>query len=69
MMPFRALMKNLCKETSWLDLNANECKRGPNMGSFKMNMFGWKRDVYKEKEFAYDKYVSYFCIDLCSIKF
>jgi hypothetical protein len=63
-------LKDLCKEATWLDLNANECKQGLNMGSSKMNMFGWKRNVYKKKECAYGMYVSsYFCIDLCSIKF
>jgi hypothetical protein len=41
--------KDLCKEATWLDLNANECKRGPNMNSSKMNMFGWKKNVYKKK--------------------
>jgi hypothetical protein len=40
-------MKNLCKEVPWLDLNANECKQCHNMDSFKMNMFGWKKNLYK----------------------
>jgi hypothetical protein len=63
-------LEDLCKEVAWLDLNVNECKRSLNMSSFKMNMFGWRKNVYKKKEFAYSKYVSsYFCIDLCSIKF
>ncbi len=63
-------LKDLCKEVAQLDLNANECKQGLNMSNFKMNMFGWRRNVYKKREFAYGKYVSlYFCIDLCSIKF
>ncbi len=63
-------LKDLCKEAAWLDLNANECKRGPNKNSSKMSMFGWRKNVYKKKEFAYGRYVSsYFCIDLCSIKF
>jgi len=42
-------LKDLCKEAAWLDLNANECKRGPNMNSSKMSMFGWKKSVYKKK--------------------
>jgi hypothetical protein len=25
----------------------NECKQGPNMDSSKMNMFGWRRNVYQ----------------------
>jgi len=63
-------LKDLCKEATWLDLNANECKRSPNMNNSKMNMFGWRKNVYKKKEFAYGRYVSsYFYIDLCSIKF
>jgi hypothetical protein len=62
-------LKDLCKKVAWLDLNVNECKQNPNMGSFKMNMFRWKMNVYKNK-FAYGKYVlSYYYIDLCSIKF
>ncbi len=63
-------VKNLCKEVASLDLNANECKRGLNMGNSKMNMFGWKKNVYTNFFFAYNKYVSsYFCIDLCLINF
>jgi hypothetical protein len=63
-------LEDLCKVAAWVDLNANECKRGPNMNSSKMSMFGWRKNVYKKKEFAYGKYISsYFCIDLCSIKF
>jgi hypothetical protein len=63
-------LKDLCKEAAWLDLNANECKRGPNMNSSKMSMFGWRKSVYQKKEFAYGRYVSsHFCIDLFSIKF
>jgi hypothetical protein len=63
-------LKDLCKEAAWLDLNANECKRSLNKNSSKMSMFGWKKNVYQKKEFAYGRYVSsYFCIDLCSIKF
>jgi hypothetical protein len=46
-------LNDLCKEATWLDLNANECKRGPNMNSSKMSMFGWRKSVYKKKEFAY----------------
>jgi hypothetical protein len=42
-------LEDLCKEAAWLDLNANECKQGPNMNSSKMNMFGWKKNVYKKK--------------------
>jgi hypothetical protein len=41
-------LKDLSKEVAWLDLNVNECKRGPKMGSYKMNMFGWKRNVLKK---------------------
>ncbi len=63
-------LEDLYKEAASLDLNTNECKRGPNMNSSNMSMFGWRKNVYKKKEFAYGKYVSsYFCIDLCSIKF
>jgi hypothetical protein len=63
-------LKDLCEEAAWLDLNANECKRGPNKNSSKMSMFGWRKNVHQKKEFAYGRYVSsYFCIDLCSIKF
>ncbi len=39
-------LKDLCKEAAWLDLNVNECKQGLNMGNSKMNMFGWRRNVY-----------------------
>jgi hypothetical protein len=38
-------LKNLCKEGTWLDLNANEYKWSPNMGNSKMSMFGWRRNV------------------------
>ncbi len=63
-------LKDLCKEAAWLDLNANECKQGPNKNISKMSMFGWRKNVHQKKEFAYGRYVSsYFCIDLCSIKF
>jgi len=41
-------LKDLCKEATWLDLNVNECKQDPNMGSSKMNMFGLKKNVYKK---------------------
>ncbi len=62
-------LEDLCKEAAWLDLNANECKRSPNVNSSKMSMFGWRKNVYNFF-FAYGRYVSsYFCIDLCSIKF
>jgi hypothetical protein len=63
-------LEDLCKETAWLDLNANECKWGPNMNSSKMSMFRWRKNMYKKKEFAYGRFVSsYFCINLYSIKF
>jgi hypothetical protein len=63
-------LEDLCKEGAWLDLNVNECMRGPNMNNSKMGMFGWRKNVSKKKEFVYGRYVSsYFCIDLCSIKF
>jgi len=26
-------LEDLCKEATWLDLNANECKRGPNVAT------------------------------------
>jgi len=42
-------LEDLCKEAAWLDLNANECKRGPNMNSSKMSMFGWRKNMYKKK--------------------
>ncbi len=42
-------LKDLCKEVAQLDLNANECKQGLNMSNFKMNMFGWRRNVYKKR--------------------
>jgi hypothetical protein len=41
-------LEDLCKEATWLDLNVNECKQDPNMGSSKMNMFGLKKNVYKK---------------------
>ncbi|KAH9569624.1 hypothetical protein CY35_02G000100 [Sphagnum magellanicum] len=44
-------------EAAWLDLNANECKRGPNMNSSKMSMFGWRKSVYQKKKFAYGRYM------------
>ncbi len=67
MMPFH---KDLCKEVAWLDLNANECKQGLNMGSSNLSMFGWRKNVYNFNFFVYGRYVSlYFGIDLCSIKF
>jgi hypothetical protein len=39
-------LKDLCKEAAWLDLNVNECEQGLNIGSSKMNMFVWGRNVY-----------------------
>lgn len=63
-------LKDFCKEAAWLDLNANECKRGLNMNSSKMSMFGWRKNVYKKIKFTYGRYVSsHFCIDLFLIKF
>jgi hypothetical protein len=63
-------LKDLCKEATELDLNANECKQGPIMGIYKMNMFECKKNIYKKIKIACGKYVSsYYCIDLCSIKF
>jgi hypothetical protein len=42
-------LKNLCKEAAWLDLNANECKQGPNMNSSRINMFGWEKKCVPKK--------------------
>ncbi len=43
------VVRTLCEEAQWLDLHVDNCKQGPKMGSFKMNMFGWRQNKYKTK--------------------
>jgi hypothetical protein len=45
-----------CEEAQWLDLHADNYKRGPKMGSFKVNMFGWRQNKYKVKSESFGRY-------------
>jgi hypothetical protein len=39
-----------------LDLHADNYKRGPKMGSFNVNMFGWRQNKYKVKFESFGRY-------------
>jgi hypothetical protein len=45
-----------CEEAQWLDLHADDYKHGPNMGSSRMNMFGWIQNKYKVKSESFGRY-------------
>jgi hypothetical protein len=51
--------RTLCEEAQWLDLHVDNYKRGPKMGSSKMNMFRWKQNRYKVKSESFGRY--YIC--------
>jgi len=58
--------RTLCEEAQWLDLHVDNCKHGPKMCSFKMNMFKWRQNIYKVKSKAFGRYnmCNFFTFDI-----